>query len=118
MDFLKKHHERKVPPGLEVEILRRLPRVTIIGSLLLAAMAVIVRVLPPEPGVDAAKHIKTVDIFTIASSITFLTAVLTVAIGAVIVHIMKGPAYVADSYPVAHSDRPKQRPRRHRSDDG
>ncbi len=117
MSFLKKHHERKVPPGLEVEILRRLPRVTIIGTLLLAAMAVIVRVLPPEPGVDAAKHIKTVDIFTIASSITFLTAVFTVAIGAVIVHIMKGPAYVADSYPVAHSDRPKPLPARRRSKD-
>ena len=117
MNFLKKQHDRKVPPGLEVEILRRLPRVTIVGSLLLAAMAVIVRLLPPEPGVDAAKHIKTVDIFTIASSITFLTAVFTVAIGAVIVHIMKGPAYVADSYPVAHSDRPKLRPRRHQQDD-
>ena len=108
MSLLKKVHERKVPPGLEVEILRRLPRITLVGSLAFAALAVLVRLLPAEPGVDVAKHIKTVDIFAIASSITFLTAVFTVAIGAVIVHIMKGPAYVADSYPVAHADRPKR----------
>ena len=35
------------------------------------------------------------------------TAVLTVAIGCVIVAIMKGPAYAADSFPVEHSDRPR-----------
>ncbi len=108
MGLLKKVHERKVPPGLEVEILRRLPRITLAGGLAFAALAVFVRLIPAEPGVDAAKHIKTVDIFAIASSITFLTAVFTVAIAAVIVHIMKGPAYVADSYPVAHADRPKR----------
>jgi len=31
---------------------------------------------------------------------------LTVAIGCVIVTIMKGPAYVADAYPVSHRDQP------------
>ena len=117
MRFLRKLHERKVAPGLEVEILRWLPRITVIGSLAIGALAVLVRLLPPEPGVDVAKHIKTVDIFAIASSITFLTAVFTVAIGAVIVHIMKGPAYVADSYPVAHSDRPKRLSRYNSTDD-
>ena len=33
-------------------------------------------------------------------AITSLTAVFTVAIGAVIVFIMKGPGYVADAYEV------------------
>ena len=41
-------------------------------------------------------------------AITLLVAVFTVAIGCVVVHIMKGPAYVADSLPVSHADQPKR----------
>ena len=37
-----------------------------------------------------------------------LLTVVTVAIGCVVVHIMKGPAYVADGLPVSHADRPKR----------
>ena len=106
MGLFNKLHGRRVPPGLEVKILRRLPRITLIGALLIGALSALVRVLPPQPGVDAAKHINSVDIFAIASAITFLTAVFTVAIGCVVVHVMKGPAYVADAYPVQHADRP------------
>lgn len=108
MKFLKIVHGRKTPSGLEIEILRWLPRVTLIGSLIPVALSVLVRIMPAAPGIDAAKHIKSVDIFAIATGITFLTAVFTVAIGAVIVHIMKGPAYAADAYPVSHADRPRQ----------
>jgi hypothetical protein len=106
MKLFRKLHGRHVPPGLELQILRRLPRIALVGSLIPIALAVLVRVLPPEPGIDAAKHIRTVDIFAVAVEITFLTAVFTVAIGAVVVYIMKGPAYVADAYEVEHSDKP------------
>ena len=106
MKFLKKRHERLVPPGLEYRILKMLPRVTLIGASIPVAMSILVRVMPPKPGVDMDKHIKSVDIFAIATEITFLTAMLTVAIGAVVVHIMKGPAYIADPYDIPHSDRP------------
>ena len=106
MRLFNKLHGRRVPPGLEVQILRKLPRITFIGALLIGALSVLVRVLPAQPGIDVAKHISSVDIFAIASAITFLTAVFTVAIGCVVVHVMKGPAYVADAYPVQHSDRP------------
>ena len=110
MNWLTKLHGRKTPPGLEVKILRKLPRITVLGTLTILAMPVIVRFWPPQPGVDAAKHIKSVDIFAIATEITLITAVVTVAIGCVVVHIMKGPAYVADGMPVSHSDRPKKGP--------
>ena len=70
------------------------------------ALAVLVRVMPPQAGVDVAKHIRSVDIFAIATTVTFWTAVFTVAIGCVVVHVMKGPAYVADPYPVEHADQP------------
>lgn len=89
-----------------MQILRKLPLVTFVGSLALLALTVIVRLWPAQPGVDAARHIRSVDIFAIATEITFLVAIFTVAIGCVVVHIMKGPAYVADSLPVSHADRP------------
>ena len=110
MGLFKKLHGRRVPPGLEVQILKKLPKVTLVGSLLIGALSVLVRLLPVQPGVDAAKHIHSVDIFAIASGITFLTGVFTVAIGCVVVYVMKGPAYVADAYPVQHSDRPREKP--------
>jgi hypothetical protein len=110
MNLFNKLHARREPPGLERQILRKLPKVTLVGLMIPAALAVLVRILPPEPGLDVAKHIKSVDIFAIASAITFFTAVFTVAIGCVIVYIMKGPAYVADAYPLQHSDRPATGP--------
>ncbi len=110
MNLFNKLHGRRVPPGLEWQILRKLPHITLAGSLIPVALAVLVRVLPPEPGVDVAKHIKTVDIFAIATAITFFTAVLTVAIACVVVFLMKGPAYVADAYPLQHSDHPATGP--------
>ena len=106
MKFLRKLHGRKTPPGREWAILRRLPKVALFGAMIPIALAIIVRVLPAESGVDKARHIMSVDIFAIALAITFFTVVLTIAIGAVIVHIMKGPAYVADAYPLEHSDDP------------
>jgi len=111
VNWLTKLHGRKTPSGLEVEILRKLPRMTLAGALVILALPVIVRFWPAQPGIEAAKHIKSVDIFAIAAGITLITAVVTVAIGCVVVHIMKGPAYIADSLPVSHSDRPKSKPR-------
>ncbi len=72
-------------------------------------LAVLARLTINEgtPG-EIAKQIKSIDIFCIASLITVWTAVLTVAIGCVVVFIMKGPAYAADSYEVSHSDRPRR----------
>ena len=106
MKFLRKLHGRRTPHGLEWKILRRLPRIALLGSLLPLTLSLLVRILPPDPGVDHEKHVKSVDIFAISAEVTFLTAIFTVAIGCVVVHIMKGPAYVADEYPVEHSDRP------------
>ena len=106
MSPFKKLHERQSPPGLETRLLKRMPLIVLLGSLVPLGLAALVRILPAQPGVDAAKHIKTVDIFAIATELTFLTAMLTVAIGCIVVHIMKGPAYVWDAYPVEHSDKP------------
>lgn len=105
--YLKRLHDRCEPPGLEWAILRRLPMALLAGTLIPASLSVLVRLLPPAEGSDPAKAVLNVDIFSIATAITFWAAVLTVAIGCVVVAIMKGPAYVADAYPVAHANRPQ-----------
>jgi hypothetical protein len=79
----------------------------LIGTLIPVALSVIVRVLPRADGIDPQKAVLSVDIFAFASVLTFWIGVLTVAIGCVVVAIMKGPAYVADPYPVAHANRPQ-----------
>ena len=107
MNWLRKIEGRQTPSGAEIRILKSLPRITLVGALLTLAMPVLVRVLPPDPAADVAKQIQSVDIFAIAAGISLITLVVTIAIGCVVVHIMKGPAYEADSLPVEHSDRPK-----------
>jgi hypothetical protein len=112
MNWLRKIEGRQTPSGIELQILKKLPRITLVGTLLVLAMPVLVRILPPDPAVDMAKKVRSVDIFAIAAEISFITLVVTIAIGCVVVHIMKGPAYAADSMPVEHSDRPRPH-RRH-----
>ncbi len=98
---------QKSPAGLERQILRRLPRVLWIGTLLAALGAGLMRLLPWS-GTEAeiATRITTVDIYLISLVILHWTAVLTVAIGAFIVMVMKGPAYVADAYPMPDAEHP------------
>jgi hypothetical protein len=105
--YFKRLHDRCEPPGLEWEILRRLPMALLIGTLILAGLSALARLLPPADGVAAEKAVLTVDIFSFATAVTFWIAILTVAIGCIVVAIMKGPAYVADAYPVAHANRPR-----------
>jgi len=52
--------------------------------------------------VQAATRLQTVDILAISIVVLHWTAVFTVAIASLIVMVMKGPAYVADAYPLAY----------------
>lgn len=109
MKFLRKIEERVEPPGLEWQILRKLPRMALAATSIPLLLAVLARITINEgTAAEIAKQVKTIDIFCIASLITIWTAVLTIAIGCIVVYIMKGPAYAADSYEVSHSDRPRQ----------
>jgi len=109
MALFNKLHERKTPPGLEWALLKLLPKMALFGSLAPICAALVVRMQPLANAYDNAKRVKSVDIAAIASEITLLTALFTIGIGCVIVHIMKGPAYVSDSYPLSHSDQPQPR---------
>ena len=104
----------KTPPGQERVILRRLPEILSLGHAA-AGNSVIGwpacfsrRALKRE----IATQIMTVDIYGISLIVLHWTVVFTVAIGAFIVVVMKGPAYVADPYPLEdaeHPDRPGRR---------
>ena len=98
---------QKSPAGLEREVLRRLPRVLWVGTALPAAFAVLARWLPWSGSeVEVLTRITTLDIYAISLVVLHWTLVLTVAIGAFIVMVMKGPAYVADAYPLEDAERP------------
>jgi hypothetical protein len=99
---------RKLPgyqtyePGLERKVLHQLPQFTVMGSLAIALPSLLSRLLL------SPKAERIIDILVISTEIFFLGMVLTLAIAAIIVMLSKGPAYVADAYPLIDSDRPKK----------
>lgn len=105
---------QKTPPGLERPILRRLPAVLWQGTALLVLCALVVQLWPWD-GTEAQIYtrITTLHIGLISLMVLHWTVVLTVAIGAFIVLVMKGPAYVADAYPMDEAEHPSSsQPRR------
>ena len=91
---------RPSPAGAERRILRRLPALFVLGSLFLVLPSLISHLL----AADEPAWLVTLDIYAISLIILHWTVVFTVAIAAVIVLVMKGPAYVADAYPLDEHD--------------
>lgn len=112
MQFLKKlqNSRPQAPgrtPGIEWSILKKLPAVLLAGTILPMLFSALSRVFPPDgPPTQVAETILRVDIVSIATAVTVWMTVLPIAIGCVVVVIMKGPAYVADGYPLTDSDKP------------
>lgn len=113
MDFwFRKLHGRQEPAGIELQLLRRMPLILLLGTVLPLLAAIAARQLISGPTAsEAAKLIASVDIFLIAAVVTFWTAVVTVTIACFIIFVMKGPAYVADAYPLEDARRPALTPR-------
>ncbi len=98
----------KAPSGVEVEILRLVPIAFLLGTLMIALPSLVVRIsLWPET--EGIKLITTVDFFAIGAMIVHWIVLLTVSFGAFIVRVMKGPAYVADAYPLSDAESPSDR---------
>lgn len=97
------------PPGMERSILRAAPLWTIMGTLSILMPSLLIRIFPGEAGVvqTVGGH-RLIDILVIATLICYWIAIFTIVIGAYIVVLMKGPAYVADAYPLEDADRPKR----------
>ncbi len=102
----------RTPAGLERVILRRLPKAFLLSGLVPALAALSARWFDWSGSEAAvAASIQMVDFAAIGVALLLWTLLLTVGIGAFIVMVMKGPAYVADGYPLVESDRPLDGPR-------
>jgi hypothetical protein len=99
---------RKAPPGLERKLLRLIPKVLLVGTIIILLPSVIVRwwTMDQAP-LLVSKFIMTIDIYAFSLLSMLWTALFTIGLGALIVMIMKGPAYVADAYPLIDADRPR-----------
>lgn len=93
--------------GIEWRLARRLPAILLIGTALPLLLAGLAWWLEPEAA-SAAEQRETLRWFYIAVGAVILHWVLVsvLAIGCLIVIVMKGPGYVADRFPIAGSDRP------------
>jgi hypothetical protein len=111
MSYLQKLPDsRRHPPGLEWKILKKLPMATL-ASVAIPLIWYGLAMLYPQaaPGETVEKHLIGVSIGAIATAVTALTAVFTLAIACIVVVLMKGPAYVADRYPLSDADQPRER---------
>ena len=108
MAHMQKHPpDRKYPPGLEWSLFRKLPLLTAAGFVAIGLLYGAVRLWPWEgEAKEVANLIQRMDFALIGAAIFHLTMMLTLLIGCVVVLIMKGPRYTADSYPVNDSERP------------
>ena len=95
---------QRAPAGLERVVLRRLPMIMLAGTVLLIVGALVAGLfIGGDPA--SAKLAATIQIVLASVLVLHWTIVLTVALLCVIVLIAKGPAYVADAYPLIDSDR-------------
>lgn len=99
---------QRSPHGLEWAVWKRLPAVLGWGTAVpLAAAALLWWSAPRQPALAAADADRLLLTYQLAGLVLLhWTLVLTVAIGCIIVLLMKGPAYVADPYPPPGRDRP------------
>ena len=89
-------------PGLEHLIWRRLPAILLWGTLLPLGLAALNRAMAPpvsESGASAGALLLW-DYTMFGVVVLHWTMVLTLALACFIVRVMKGPAYVADAYPL------------------
>lgn len=106
---MKKLHNQHHPAGLEWVILKMLPKILLGGIFIPLFMSALIRLYPTaSTAAEIAKHQISIDILSISLFVTVLTAVFTVAIGCIVVVLMKGPAYVADAYELDDADRPER----------
>lgn len=90
---------RRSPSGLEWVLWRRLPFILMVGVSVPCAMALVAWFMG-QGDVDAAtqRDLQQWVFIMVGLVVLHLSLVLTLAIGCVMVMLMKGPAYVADPY--------------------
>ena len=109
MNWLKKLPQtRRANSGLEWLLWRKLLLIALLGTLLpLLVLGLVHLLADPQASAADIRWLQMVD-YVVGGVVVFhWSMVLTVAIGCIIVMVMKGPGYVADGYRVSHSDQPR-----------
>jgi hypothetical protein len=96
---------RRAHVGLEWTVMRRLPMIALAGTGL-PIVGALAATLFLGGDSASAKLAATIQIVLASVLVLHWTIVFTAALLCVIVLIAKGPAYVADAYPLIDSDRP------------
>ena len=111
MPFLNKlPNSRRYPHGLEWKILKKTPWWLFYSTNIIVIFTAVAHILPPDgTAAEVSKHLDFVNIIAIASLVTSWFGILTVAFGAFVVYLMKGPAYSWDPLDVVDSDEPDPR---------
>lgn len=95
------------PPGVERAVLRALPTALWSGTLLLCLPSLAIHAWAwLADSAEPFRQLMMVDIYSLSAIILHWTVLFTVAIAAFIVMMMKGPAYVADAYPLDDRETP------------
>jgi hypothetical protein len=94
--------------GLEWRLWRKLPLIFLVGTAIPLVAAVALHVLTNPESAAQTRWLQTMDYVAAGVVVFHWTAVFTVAIGCVVVMLMKGPGYVADGMDVSHSDQPRK----------
>lgn len=106
--FQKLPNSIRTSSGLEWVLWRKLPWITVIGTLApLLCLGLLHWTLESDTDPALARWLQMADYMVGGIVVLHWTLVLTVAMGCVIVMVMKGPGYVADGYQVSHSDQPR-----------
>lgn len=106
MDLFKKLPGfQRTPAGLERKILRRIPAALTIGLAVLALPSLILR-LTGYSSWDITQSVSMVDIYAVGAILFYCNIIAFVFFAALIVMLMKGPAYVADAYKLEDADAP------------
>ena len=108
MDWLQKlPATRRYPAGWEWTIWRKLPTVLLAGTVLPIIGWYLLYWLMATDSPAGLRWLQMVGYALVGAVLFHWMAVFTIAIGCAIVMLMKGPGYVADGYPVSHSDQPQ-----------
>lgn len=111
MNWLKKlPHSTRSQSGLEWRLWRKLPLIALAGTLLpLLVLGLLHWLADPQAGAAEARWLQIINYVVGGVVIFHWSMVATVAIGCLIVMVMKGPGYVADGYRVSHSEQPREK---------
>lgn len=108
MQWLKKlPGSVRSPSGLEWTLWRKLPLIFLVGTALPLLALLVVHLLQDDGSTQQLHRLQIIDYMVVGVVVFHWSAVATLAVGCLLVMVMKGPGYVADGFEVSHSDRPR-----------